>query len=240
MNKFYDWIIPFTGKNGSGCYHNPRIDVVYQVNKNGALFYCKAKYKYPKDSVEGRWNNKFLNIWIDQENGQEYPFENTDMWKIFEQDYWEFNDDQFKKGAFTNWPSWTQFLWLNWRMFHDKNNNTIRVKMLDEKYGNDIILRKGDILYKGPELDEWGNRYPKPYKNEIFLNFTSKDNPNLLDYKYGDIVLIISDKNTHLLEVGKVCEIKKSSIKVINIYTGNRITNLDTKRMIKINEGIEV
>ena len=51
MNKFYDWVIPFTGKNGSGCYHNPRIDVVYQVNKNGALFYCKAKYKYPKDSI---------------------------------------------------------------------------------------------------------------------------------------------------------------------------------------------
>ena len=23
MDKFYDWIIPFTGENGSGSYHKP-------------------------------------------------------------------------------------------------------------------------------------------------------------------------------------------------------------------------
>lgn len=241
-HKFYDWIIPFTGKNGSGSYHKPWYGIIYQVNKNGALFYCKAKYKYPEDSKEGRWNNEFLNIWIEEETGREYPFEKTDMWRIFEQDYWEFTDKQLEKGAFKNWPTWTQDLWHNWRMYYNKDSDTIRVKMLHEKYGPDIILRKGDILYKGPELDEWGNSCPKPYKNEVSLNFTNKDNPNLMDYRYGDIVLIISDKNTHLLEVGKVCKVEpsKNKIKVINLYSGERITNLDSKRMIKINEGIEV
>ena len=63
-----------------------------------------------------------------------------------------------------------------------------------------------------------------------------------MDYKYGDILLIISDKNTHILEVGKVCKVEllKNKIKIINLYTGEKITNLDTKRMIKINEGIEI
>lgn len=242
MDKFYDWIIPFTGENGSGSYHKPWYKYIYQVNKNGALFYCKAKYKYPEGSEEGRWNNEFLNIWIDQESGREYPFEQTDMWRIFEQDYWVFDDNVFKEGEFKNWPSWTQDLWHNWRMFYNKDNDTIRIQMLKKEYGNDIYLHRGDILYKGPELDKWGNSYPKPYKNEINLNFTNKDNPNLSDYKYGDIVLIISDKNTHILEVGKVCKVEplKNKIKIINLYTGEKITNIDTKRIIKINEGIEV
>ena len=215
-------------------FHPSKDSELEVVSKTHGKFIATSKY------TPGNWGD-FV-CWIDVKTGEEVPADKeTDLYREHEPRFWKYIDESSFKTA----PSWFHFMWGVWRIIK-KDDGSLSIKNIDCTKEL-CVVKKGDTLYLGDEVDKWGNLYPAPYvKSKVSLIKTVEFPDEANKLLIGEVCLYKKQDNTkdktEYLYMCRCVDINEKTgiVTLENISNYKRYNLKPDEHVLIVNSGIKL